>query len=182
MIGLKLSPNDIEDRDLCEHAAVFSSCRKYRYVLSRRVAQRTSRRLVAAFVGLNPSTADAFRDDPTIRRCYGFAFDWGCSDFWMLNLFGYRATAPAAMKNQADPDGSHNSLYVRTYTETADIVVCCWGANVDNWLSTADLLLRARNVRGELRCLGRSSSGQPRHPLMLPRATQLESFALPRAV
>jgi hypothetical protein len=46
------------------------------------------------FIGLNPSTADAEVNDPTIRRCIGFAHDWGFGGLLMLNLFAFRATDP----------------------------------------------------------------------------------------
>ena len=54
--------------------AQFSLCKRYRYSLERSWNGGEGRVL---FIGLNPSTADHKKDDPTIRRCVGFAKSWG---------------------------------------------------------------------------------------------------------
>ena len=66
-----------------ENNAVFSACGRYRYVLTRQVSAGTR---PATFILLNPSTADATKDDPTIRRCVGFARRWGCAA-WLCSTF-----------------------------------------------------------------------------------------------
>ena len=78
-----------------ERRANFSRCRQYRYALWRQWGASADFVLI---VGLNPSTADHRRDDPTIRRCIGFARDWGYSGLCVANLFAYRATYPAQLK------------------------------------------------------------------------------------
>ena len=70
--------------------AVFSDC--YRYLLS------WEKKHQIIFIGLNPSTADERIDDPTIRRCRGFAESWGYGKMYMLNLFAYRSTDPNPLK------------------------------------------------------------------------------------
>ena len=45
--------------------AVISDCGLYRYKLSRHWEQGLQR---LVFIGLNPSTADAIEDDPTVRK------------------------------------------------------------------------------------------------------------------
>lgn len=82
--------------------AHFSRCRRYRYALWR---QWQAAGPMLMLIGLNPSTADAERNDPTIRRCIGFAHDWGFGGVWVLNLFAWRATLPADLKAAADPVG-----------------------------------------------------------------------------
>ncbi len=64
------------------------------------------------FIGLNPSTADETKDDPTIRRCIGFAKRWGYAAFCMMNLFAYRTRDPFVMKAQEDPVGVENDKYL----------------------------------------------------------------------
>ena len=76
-----------------ELSATFSPCRRWRYTLLRR--WEPANLIVVAFIGLNPSTADETLDDPTIRRCIGFAKAWGAGGMYMLNLFGWRSTDPA---------------------------------------------------------------------------------------
>jgi len=58
-------------------SAVLSDCGKYRYLLERDISMLN--RGTVLFVMLNPSTADAENDDPTIRKCKGFADRLGCS-------------------------------------------------------------------------------------------------------
>src|SRR3954454_15761859 len=88
-----------------EQNAVISACGRYRYLLSRQVGPGLR---TATFIMLNPSTADATNDDPTIRRCIGFARQWGCGRLAVLNLFAVRATDPAEMKRADDPVGPEN--------------------------------------------------------------------------
>jgi hypothetical protein len=82
--------------------ADFSPCRTWRYKLSRRWSLTGP---MIAFVGLNPSTADEIDDDPTVRRCIGFARRWGFSGMYMLNVFAYRSTNPRELRTATDPVG-----------------------------------------------------------------------------
>jgi hypothetical protein len=178
----KVYHNDIEQRQpVSNRAAIISACRTYRYVLYREIESRLLRpdnRKIAAFVGLNPSTADGFTDDPTIRKCIGFCKRWEVSDLLMLNLFAYRATDPKALKQTVEPRGPHNDSYLRRFTERADLVVCCWGANVDGWIQPNSLTYLCEHIKGSHYCLGLTGSGQPRHPLMLAYTTELQTFSL----
>src|SRR5437588_2477108 len=90
-------------------SAVFSPDGRYRYLLTRRLGR--SRR-VATFIMLNPSTADAINNDPTIRKCVGFARRWGCGLLQVVNLFALRATEPRVLRAAADPVGPENSRWI----------------------------------------------------------------------
>src|SRR5689334_19453129 len=111
-----------------EDNAVISACGRYRYVLTRQVGPGSRR---ATFVMLNPSTADATNDDPTIRRCIGFAREWGCGRLVVLNLFAFRATDPADLKRAIDPVGPENrDWFERTLRPPHDgPLVCAWGVH-----------------------------------------------------
>ena len=85
--------------------ATISECGLYRYSLTRVWDDVLP---MCIFVMLNPSTADADIDDPTIRRCINFAKREGCGSLMVVNLFAYRATSPADMKAAVDPIGSGN--------------------------------------------------------------------------
>jgi hypothetical protein len=85
-----------------ERAAVLSECGRYRYVLTRTWDHDLA---ACAFIGLNPSTADAHEDDPTIRRCIRFARDWGHGGLIMLNLFAWRSTDPRGLLDAIFPVG-----------------------------------------------------------------------------
>ncbi len=144
-----------------EKDALISSDGKYRYRLSR-IWDGTIGNVV--FIGLNPSTADANLDDPTIRRCIGFAKDWGFGGLTMLNLFAYRATNPKELKKVADPIGPKNLNWLRFYARQA--IVCCWGSDpmAKDW-SKEVLKLIPRPM-----ALAFTKDGHPRHPLYLKKS------------
>src|SRR5262245_44648837 len=88
--------------------AVISNCGRYRHVLTRQVGPGTR---TATFILLNPSTADARVNDPTIRRVIGFTRQWGYDRLTVLNLFAVRATDPADLKRADDPVGPENKAW-----------------------------------------------------------------------
>ena len=147
-------------------SAEMSDDGKYRYVL-RRIWDLGKASCV--FVGLNPSTADALVDDPTIRRCVGFATAWGCGRLTMLNLFAYRATNPYAMIHARDPIGLDNDAWLREEVG-ASIVVAAWGN--DGAFLNRSYLVPQTVAAADWMCLGVTKSGQPRHPLYV-RADQM---------
>ena len=97
---------------------IFSPCRRYRYTLWR--AWDMFNPGYVMFIGLNPSTADEVQDDPTIRRCIGYAKEWGYGAFCMTNIFAFRATDPRVMKAQADPVGPENDKWLTECAKGAD--------------------------------------------------------------
>ena len=118
---------------------------------------------------LNPSTADAERDDPTIRRCMGFARGWGFGGVVVVNLFGLRSPDPAALLAAADPVGPLNDAHVRRACRDAGLVVAAWGAH----RSVGKRALEIGPLLGEACCFGRTLGGDPRHPLYLRRDAPL---------
>lgn len=151
-------------------AAVLSDCGLYRYTLSRIWSDENN---CVAFIGLNPSTADASQDDPTIRRCRGFAKHWGLDGFWMLNLFGLRSTDPKVLKSSGDPVGPDNDKHIPVICDKARVIVACWGNH-------GQLNSRGRHVMkflkefyaGKSYHLGLTGKREPRHPLYLAKGTQ----------
>lgn len=142
--------------------AAISPCGRYRWSL-RRIWDPAVQPV--AFVMLNPSTADAEQDDPTIRRCMGFARSWGHGGLVVVNLFAYRATNPAAMKGANDPVGPENDQAILAAASSAARVVCAWGTH-------GSFQSRDRRVAGDLLAAGiplhaleLTKDGHPRHPL-----------------
>jgi hypothetical protein len=157
--------------------AAFSPCRKYRYRLWRTWGDPQKR---VAFIGLNPSTADESKDDPTIRKCIGFAKRWGYGGLTMLNLFGWRSTDPKGLREPADPVGLDNDTAIGFACIDAERVVFAWGSHqpVRELLAkrAADLREKYDKVfRSRAVVLGRCADGNPRHPLMLPYTTPVEA-------
>lgn len=169
-------------------SAVISECGRYRYLLEREGDALTTGADRAAFVMLNPSTADATLDDPTIRRCRAFAKLWSCDGIIVANLYAFRSTDPSALWACDDPVGPENDDHLYTLGVCPGRIVCAWGANAreDRVREVVDVL---RDVDAALLCLGVTKSGHPATRFMLRRTSRLlsgcrtyserRSFALP---
>lgn len=152
--------------------AVLSSCRRYRYALWRSWDEGAARSGYVLFIGLNPSTADERIDDPTIRRCVGFAKSWGFGKLCMANLFAWRATSPAQMKVAHDPIGPDNERLLDRMAADAALVIAAWGA--DGCFMQRGTEVASRLSR--LHCLRQTKDGSPAHPLYLPKHLQPVPF------
>ena len=155
--------------------AEVSDDEQYRYTLGRRWGVGPA----ATFIMLNPSTADASQDDPTIRRCIGFAKAFGCDALHVANLYAYRATKPADLWKAADPVGPENDETLRSAFRAAfregGPVIAAWGANANPLRAEfAAVLARAAGVA--LMALGVTKDGAPRHPLYLRADAQPEPW------
>ena len=145
----------------------------YRYYLGRWWGPSHGGLPTLAFIMLNPSIADAEQDDPTIRKCVGFARRLGYAGISVFNLFAYRATDPddlrAAMKAGVDVVGPENDerlrLMLRGRLAVGDGVVAAWGAQKGIDARVREVL--AMPGSRALCTLGLTAKGVPRHPLML---------------
>lgn len=146
-------------------SAAYDHTHRYRYHLSR-VWEPTLPR--CCFVMLNPSTADALRLDPTIRRCVAYARAWGCGALDVVNVFALRATDPAQLRRVADPVGPENDEALLAAARPADLVIAAWGtaASLGGRAEAVRQLLTAAGI--ELSVLRLTKSGAPGHPLYLP--------------
>jgi hypothetical protein len=144
-------------------AADISQDTKYRYWLDRRWGP-TPRAIV--FVGLNPSTADAAQDDPTIRRCVGFAARWGFDRLVMVNLYAWRTPNPRDLRTVNDPIGPCNIDTLRSFCMDTELVIAAWGAHP--LCCTAHALAGWIKRLPHAKCLGLTKTGAPRHPLYVP--------------
>lgn len=154
-------------------AAVISENQNYRYFLCRTWSDSP---IKVAFIGLNPSTADATMDDPTIRRCVGFAKAWGGGSLWMVNLFAFRATKPENLLLAANPIGPENDEWVEWAVTKADIVIAAWG-NHGQLKNRGNEI--ARKFSGKLHTLGLTGAGMPRHPLYIKADVQPQPYFYP---
>jgi hypothetical protein len=154
--------------------AKFDPTGRYRYSLRRTWDSALPR---VAFIMLNPSTADGRADDPTIRRCIGFARRWGYGSLIVVNLFAYRTPSPAVLARASGPVGPDNDRHLRAAWSRSAAIVAAWG--VHGSLLGRDLAVMALLARGRkpLLCLGTTQDGHPRHPLYLPADVQPRPFA-----
>jgi hypothetical protein len=163
--------------------AIFSSCRTWRYSLVR---TWNPGRPPAMFIGLNPSTATETVDDPTVRRCIGYARAWGFGRLIMTNAFAYRSTDPTKLTQVklSEAVGPKNNAYLKALAWAtslgelghAGVVVVAWGNH-------GALFGRDQEVRRVLdeagvvpQCLGLNGTGQPKHPLYLRRDAELVPY------
>jgi hypothetical protein len=148
-----------------DSGALFSACRRWRYLLWRRW---DAARPAANFLMLNPSTADEFKLDPSCTRARLYAERWGYGALIVTNIFGWRATDPEEMKAARDPVGRGNDRAILRAARESAIVVGAWGnhgAHLGRSLAVRKLL---ENERIALRVLRMNGSGEPAHPLYLP--------------
>jgi hypothetical protein len=157
--------------------AILSTCGRYRYGLDRSLSMGDR---IVAFIGVNPSTADADVDDATVRKWRGFSARWGFDKFFVGNLFAWRSTDVRALATAGDPVGPENDAHLRVMLSYAELVVPCWG---DSGKLPAHLRMRIEAVRELIceserpaKCLGLTKGGDPKHPLMLGYSTQLQDW------
>lgn len=158
------------------YPVAWSECRRYRYTLWRIWNTLEQPLRYVQFIGLNPSTADELTDDPTIRRCIGFAKSWGYGGLCMTNLFAFRATDPRQMMACPAPIGDANDDWILQVAKGAGIVVACWGTRGSFMGRDRDLFDVLDPYSIELRCIRLNGRGVPGHPLYLPAHLQPEPF------
>jgi hypothetical protein len=150
-----------------ESGATFSSCQRYRYRLWR-TWDSSLQSMVC--IGLNPSTADATNDDPTIRRVIGFAKFWGFGSLVMLNIFAYRATNPLVMLAAPEPVGPENDATILAEVSKASLILVAWGdsGKTKGKVRAGAVVKIIGDAGKQALCLGMTRSGSPRHPLYVP--------------
>lgn len=162
-------------------SAVVSECGAFRYFLTRTLVPLVGNGRPMLFVMLNPSTADASKDDPTIRKCLGFAKRLGFGEINVVNLFAYRATDPADLARGGWQVGPDNSYHVRAatqrVTEAGGVVVCAWGAHARGRREASECLAMLRSLGVVPHALRLLSDGTPAHPLMLPYSCALQEVS-----
>ena len=168
------------DKLIDSKGAEISECGRYRYALWRHWDWSQGHAGCVMFIGLNPSTADAVKNDTTISKCIGFAQRWGYGGIYMLNLYAFRATDPKVMCAAADPWGEKNLEAFGYYRSRVGLVVACWGSleikhrpNL-RWQSTIQSVLGA--IGKPVYCLGKTADRSPRHPSRLAYETGRELF------
>lgn len=146
--------------DMLETAAEFSTDRQYRYSLTR-IWDRD--RAKCLLIGLNPSKADENYNDPTIRRCIGFAWRWGYGGIHICNLYGYMATHPRELFAHIDPVGADNDRTLLRMQEAVDDVILAYG---NHGLRNDRHRQMLAWIKRPL-CIRKGKSGLPLHPLYL---------------
>lgn len=156
----------------------------YRYALVRH--WNDDNRAVLRWILLNPSTADGTEDDPTVRRCVAFSRRWGYGGMVILNLFARRATLPLTLVaddrdsrivNPIDPVGPDNDRVIAYYVDhSGRTVIAGWGASFTGWRRFTEREREIRDRYPQIRHLGLTLGGHPKHPLYLPGDTDPQEW------
>lgn len=145
--------------------AIISPDGRYRYILTREWDKQLA---PVSFIMLNPSTADAYSDDPTIRKCIGFAKHMNAGSIAVLNLFALRSTKPKPPSQWTKEDVGDQD-YKLWFDKVDNLtVIVAWGAGAPDWR-----VKEAVKTLGDgrtLYCLGTTATGAPKHPLYVPYA------------
>jgi hypothetical protein len=159
-------------------AAIISDCGQYRTILTR-IWEVSKPPMI--MIGLNPSTADGTKNDPTIVRNIGFARRENCGGLIMLNLSAYRSTNPKALKAHHFGAGDNNRVLtdmLRAVSCFGGKVVCAYGAHPLTGETARWFVSMARHYGVPLYCLGRTKDRSPRHPLYIRADQPLELFSI----
>lgn len=161
--------------------AAVSDCGRYRWSLSR-AWDRDPLKPWVGWIMLNPSTADANVDDPTIRRCMGFSRGWGYAGMTVMNLFTLRATDPAELLAAWQPNGppEHQRRIDQMLVDLPGVcrlVIAAWGCDGSHRGRDREVfdLFASRGLK--LMCLGMTKNGHPKHPLARGKHRIPDNFA-----
>jgi hypothetical protein len=149
--------------------AVFTEDRLHRLYLWRRWNKEGP---WVMFIGLNPSTADERLNDPTIKRCIGFASRWGYAGMFMCNVYTLVSTDPKKLNTEI-PVAMGAGLTMRVIRELCKGAVAGWGNLITQVRDGEDRVERIKQDLSPLHCLGITKLGHPRHPLYLPYSAKL---------
>jgi hypothetical protein len=173
-------------------AAEISACGQYRWWLRRWWRAGPC----VAWIMLNPSTADAAKNDPTLHQVVHFTRAWGYSGLVVVNLYPIRTPSPAACLRWAKMSRGEDDLaaaathalhrnrqVILDQVAGADLVVAAWGSGVYDRVHIRGIEAAVREAMGSagLHCLGISATGHPKHPLArglhrIPRDQQPEPY------
>lgn len=153
---------------------LYSDCEAYRYCLSRRWADTGK---IVNFVMLNPSVADAIKNDPTVERCERRARQMGYAAFSVTNIFAWRDTDPHAMRRAEHPVGPLNDATLVERAKAADAVIVAWGAHGAHRQRGQEVEKLFRQEGIIMHHLGLSKHGHPRHPLYISYQIQPKLWA-----
>lgn len=166
-------------------SARFSPCGRYRYELRRDIPGATGRGTLP-WVMINPSVADAVEDDLTIKKVLGFSARIGFASIVVVNLFALVSTDPAGLLAASDPVGPENDAAIVRAVPTGSLVVVAWGDSI-KFVGRQPEHIRGRDARvlamlrealADVRCLGTTKSGAPRHPSRLGYDTPIVPFGV----
>ena len=153
--------------------ALFSDCRRFRYLLWRRWDASLP---LLGWLALNPSAADASDEDQSSRKFRGFAERLGFGGYITANLYAWIDTYPEDLRAAGYLVGDENDAHTETMVRTCDAVICAWGSNARGLARPAEAVSIIRRAGRTPLALKVNRDGTPAHPLMLPYSCKLQPF------
>jgi len=156
--------------------AVFSPCGQARFVLTRQWCFEEPVKTIM-WIGMNPSIADMFVDDPTVKKEIGFSQRWGFGKYVKTNVTPYRSTDPKNICFKAVNQFAYENLVmILNWAREVDCVVACWGNNTKlvEWANQVYQALLIQKT--QIYCLGVNGNGSPKHPLYLKNESKLIKY------
>ena len=151
--------------------AIFDTNRTYRYVLWREWNEGLPK---VMFIGLNPSTANEWKDDATLRRTIRLSKQWGFGGLYMLNLYAKVSTNPKLLFQSKDPVGRLNDRYLSRYSKKCKEVIVAWGK-----MPEEKRVLAVTSMFPRAKCITCNLDGSPRHPLYVKNDARLKRWRKP---
>lgn len=170
-------------------SAVISDDHQYRYILEREwgaedlTLENGDHRVL--WIMLNPSTADALKDDPTLTRCIGYSRAWGYGALSVVNLYALRTPDPTLLNAHPDPIGPAADAWIRAALRPRNgrapgCAVVGWGATKPKGINHAARVAAVTQMIFDagvsMVCLGRNKDGSPGHPLYLKKDAETEEW------
>jgi len=153
--------------------AVVDHTRSYRFVLWRFWA--ASPRVL--FIGLNPSTANEYHDDPTVHRLLAFAAKWGYGGIYLCNVFSYRAKCPETL-SAVEAIHSANIPAIMMASKLTVMAIAAWGDGIEKVKNGKSVAEHIAKLVAPSFCFGLTRRGNPKHPLYLSSDAQLVDYDL----
>jgi len=150
--------------------ANFSECGTYRYSLFRTWDTKLPK---AMCIGLNPSTASAVKNDPTITNLAAMLKRLGYGGFYMMNLFAIISPKPEVILTCSDPIGE-NEKHLELVSRICQDVIFCWG----NFKQAEKRILEVAPRYPNAKCFGKNKNGTPCHPLAMMYAGTVKTAKL----
>ena len=157
-------------KDDINSEVIYSDCERYRYSLSR---IWDSNRQNVLFVMLNPSTADEFKNDPTVERCERRARMLNFGAFCVCNIFAWRETNPHNLIKISNPIGKDNNLHILRASCSANLVICAWGVHGKHLNRDKEVTKLLLDNNTKLYHLGLTKENHPKHPLYIPYSQEI---------
>jgi len=151
--------------------ASFSSCGRYRHLLSRDWTPEGTEAKSILWIGMNPSVADAQASDPTCNREQIYSRDWGFSRYLKANMLDWRATSPKDLPLEPDLACSPQNLpAILAAAVECEVVILAYGKLHARYQAQVRQTIAALRDQGhDLQCLGLNGDGSAKHPLYLKK-------------